>query len=87
MLTISAEVFWAAWTLPVPTRAMCTPKAASANGFGIEAPSLNGGTGIGEIGLLLTPSPSLPISLDLGLQGYTGKREGVTGSVQLRFAF
>ena len=29
----------------------------------------------------------LPLSLDLGVQGYVGKREGVTGSLQIRYAF
>ena len=48
---------------------------------------MRGGTGIGELGLTLTPSKTLPLFLDLGVQGYTGKREGVTGSLQIRFEF
>ncbi|MDR1424505.1 MAG: autotransporter domain-containing protein, partial [Azoarcus sp.] len=60
---------------------------ASSNGFAIDAPSLRGDTGIGELGLSLKPSPSLPLSFDLGVQGYVGKREGVTGSLQARWAF
>jgi hypothetical protein len=31
---------------------------------------------------MLTDSPN-----DLSMQGYVGKREGVTGSLQVRFAF
>jgi hypothetical protein len=55
--------------------------------FDIDAPSLRGGTGLGELGLSLKPSPALPLSLDIGLQGYTGKREGVTGSLQVKWEF
>jgi outer membrane autotransporter protein len=53
----------------------------------IEKAKLTGGTGIGEIGLSLKPSSSLPLSIDLGVQGYTGKREGVTGSLQVKVEF
>jgi len=60
---------------------------AMTNGFAIPAPSMRGDTGIGELGLSLKPSLNLPLFLDLGMQGYVGKREGVTGSLQLRFEF
>jgi outer membrane autotransporter protein len=60
---------------------------ASANGFAITAPSLKGATYIGELGLTFKPSENLPISFDLGAQGYTGKREGVTGTLQLKIEF
>jgi hypothetical protein len=48
---------------------------------------LRGSTGIGELGLTLKPSKNLPLSFDLGVQGYTGKREGMTGSLQINFEF
>ena len=60
---------------------------ATAHGFDIDAPSLSGDTGIGELGLTLTPSASLPLYFDLGVQGYVGRREGVTGSLQVKFEF
>jgi outer membrane autotransporter protein len=60
---------------------------AATNGFDIAAPSLRGDTGIGELGLTLKPSTTLPLSFDVGVQGYAGKREGVTGSLQVRFEF
>ncbi|MDY0259003.1 MAG: autotransporter outer membrane beta-barrel domain-containing protein [Desulfovibrio sp.] len=60
---------------------------ASTNGYSMQAPSMRGDTGIGELGLLLKPSQTLPLSFDLGVQGYTGKREGVTGSLQARWEF
>ena len=60
---------------------------ATTYGYSIDAPSLRGGTGIGELGLSLAPSKSLPLSFDLGVQGYVGQRRGVTGSLQVRFEF
>jgi outer membrane autotransporter protein len=60
---------------------------ATTNGFDIDAPSLRGDTGMGELGLSLKPSSTLPLTFDLGVQGYTGKREGVTGTLQARFEF
>jgi outer membrane autotransporter protein len=60
---------------------------AATNGFDIDAPELRGGTGIGELGLIQKPSRTLPLSFDLGVQGYTGKREGVKGSLQVRLEF
>ncbi len=60
---------------------------ATTNGYSIDAPSLRGGTVVGEAGLALKPSRTLPLSLDLGVQGYAGKREGVTGSLRVGFEF
>ena len=56
-------------------------------GYDIDAPSIQGSSGIGEAGLTLKPSRSVPFSIDLGVQGYVGKREGVTGSIQARYEF
>jgi outer membrane autotransporter protein len=60
---------------------------ATSYGYSIKAPDLTGGTGIGELGLSFKPSPTLPLSFDLGVQGYVGKREGVTGSLQAKWEF
>jgi len=60
---------------------------ATVNGRRIASPTLRGDTATGEVGLTITPSKKLPISIDLGVQGYTGKREGLTGSLQLRWDF
>lgn len=60
---------------------------ATTNGFDMKAPSMRGDTGVGELGLVFTPYASLPLSFDLGVQGYVGKREGVTGSVQAKYEF
>lgn len=37
---------------------------------------------VGELGLQYKPSPNVPLTLDLR-QGYTGKRDGITGSLQI----
>lgn len=60
---------------------------AKTNGFDIDAPNLRGNTGICELGLSLTPSADLPLTIDLGVQGYTGKHEGVTGSLMVKWEF
>jgi outer membrane autotransporter protein len=60
---------------------------ATANGNSIKAPDLKGGTGVGELGFTLTPSKTLPLSFDLGVQGYVGQREGVTGSLRGKYEF
>jgi outer membrane autotransporter protein len=60
---------------------------ATVYGQAIAAPSLQGGTGIGEIGLAFKATKTVPLSVDLGVQGYVGTREGVTGSLQVRYDF
>jgi outer membrane autotransporter protein len=60
---------------------------AVSSGHAIDPPSLRGDTAMGEIGLSLKPLPTLPLSFDLGVQGYAGKREGVTGSLQVKLEF
>ncbi|MCL2457906.1 MAG: autotransporter-associated beta strand repeat-containing protein [Desulfobulbus sp.] len=60
---------------------------ATINGDRIDAPDLGGGTGIGELGLIFKPSPNLPLSLDAGVQGNVGAREGVTGTLRLTYEF
>ncbi|GHU41963.1 hypothetical protein AGMMS50289_05950 [Betaproteobacteria bacterium] len=62
---------------------------ASIYGYKLDAPKLKGDTGVLEAGLTLTPTAANQQgwSLDLGVQGYTGKREGVTGSLRARYRF
>ena len=60
---------------------------ATVNGNRIDAPGLKGATGIGELGLILPPAPRLPLSLDLGVQGYVGTRQDVTGSLRVKYEF
>jgi outer membrane autotransporter protein len=60
---------------------------ASVYGLPIDSPSMKGGTGIGELGLKVKPGADSPFNVDFGVQGYAGKRQGVTGSVALSFDF
>ena len=63
---------------------------ATANNDAIDSPDLRGGTGVGELGLSVKPFSSgsaAGLAFDLGVQGYTGVREGVTGSLQAKFEF
>ncbi|GHT90603.1 hypothetical protein AGMMS49545_04580 [Betaproteobacteria bacterium] len=62
---------------------------ASIYGYKLDAPKLKGDTGLLEMGLTITPTAANQQgwSLDLGVQGYTGKREGVTGSLRARYRF
>jgi hypothetical protein len=59
--------------------------SASVLGAPIDVPELKGGTGIGELGVSLVPSDGL--TLDVGIQGYAGARQGVSGSVRLVYNF
>ena len=62
---------------------------ATTYGFDVPAPSLKGSTGVGELGISFTPNvlSQNAFAVDLGVQGYTGMREGISGSVQLKFEF
>jgi autotransporter-associated beta strand protein len=62
-------------------------KLTDFNGAEIPVPKMTGGTGIVELGFLVTPSASSPVAVDLGIQGYAGKREGVTGNLRLNYFF
>ncbi|MDR2302709.1 MAG: autotransporter outer membrane beta-barrel domain-containing protein, partial [Deltaproteobacteria bacterium] len=60
---------------------------ATTFGLPIEAPSLRGATGMGEIGFKFTPKPQSPFSVDFGVKGYVGKRRGVSGNIMIRIDF
>jgi hypothetical protein len=51
----------------------------------IQSPELKGSTGIGELGLSVNIGSA--VNLDFGVQGYVGKRKGVTGTVVLNLEF
>ena len=60
---------------------------ASAHGRNFATPDLRGGTGVGEVGLTVRPTGEIGFSLDAAVQGYTGVREGVGGSLRLAWNF
>jgi len=47
--------------------------------------SLGGDSGIGEVGLTLKRTPTMPLNIDFGIQGYVGKREGGAANLQVRW--
>ena len=55
--------------------------------YGIDSPSLEGGSGIGEIGLEYKPQNNQRLSLEAKLSGYVGQREGIGGLVRMNYAF
>jgi len=58
---------------------------AKIHGYSIDAPDMKGGSGIAEFGLSMAPTEKL--SLDIGIKGYAGKREGVSGGVKVEYKF
>lgn len=58
----------------------------TAAGFDTGNPSLKGSTAVIEAGIHYAPSNS-PWSIDLGLQGYGGQRDGFSGTMQLNYSF
>jgi outer membrane autotransporter protein len=60
---------------------------AAVNGRRVAPPSLRGDSGMAEIGLSFKPADNRNLSIDLGLSGYVGKREGVAGNVMLKWEF
>jgi outer membrane autotransporter protein len=62
-------------------------KLTDFGGAKIPVPKMTGGTGIVEVGYLVTPKADSPFSADLNIQGYAGKREGVIGSLRFNYFF
>ena len=56
-------------------------------GVGLAAPTLKGSSGIIELGVRLEPVKDSRITLDLGAQGYFGKRRGFSGGLQVNYSF
>jgi outer membrane autotransporter protein len=54
-------------------------------GHAADVPELEGGSGIGELGLAITASEGLTV--DLGVRGYAGARRGVSGTLNLTYSF
>jgi len=62
---------------------------ATTNSLGIDAPSLRGSSGLGEIGVSLKPAFAnnrQPLTVDVGVQGFVGKREGVAANMQVCYS-
>ncbi len=78
--------------LPKPMATTCKHEFsgscdAKAYGYDVNSPSYKGGTGIGELGLSMTPTDALPLSFNLGVQGSVGKKRGVSGNCNIMYEF
>lgn len=59
---------------------------AAYNGVNTPSPSLKGSSGLVEIGWQVKPSTA-PVTLDLGLTGWFGKQQGITGGLKVDWEF
>ena len=60
---------------------------ATVSGIALDAPSLDGDTGILEAGFTMKPSDAQPWTIDFGIKGYVGDRQGVIGSATAVYNF
>ena len=60
---------------------------ATCDGDSTPSPSLRGGSGLLELGYRFAPKADSRVSYDLNLNGWQGKRQGVTGGVSVKWAF
>ena len=60
---------------------------ATAYGVDIATPTAKGSSGILELGLVYKPTTDSKFSMDMGMNGYVGKRKGITGNITLNWGF
>ncbi|WP_392558874.1 autotransporter domain-containing protein [Orbus mooreae] len=61
---------------------------ATVSGVGIDAPRVKGSTGIMELGIVATPlEGNKDLSLNLNVRGYSGKRDGASAAVMVKYDF
>lgn len=53
----------------------------------LDVPTLEGDTGIVEAGITVRPNGTSPWSANIGIKGYVGDREGVSGSASIVYSF
>lgn len=79
---------YADWKLGMAYEHVFDGDAESAvNSLNLEVPSLEGDTGVMELGVSMRPSQNSPWRVDIGAKGYAGDREGVTGNATVRYIF
>ena len=62
--------------------------SGSVYGNSLKSTDVGGGTVIGELGLTVIPcAANQNVSLDFGVQGHTGRRDGVAGSFRANIKF
>ena len=60
---------------------------ATVYGVDVASPSFRGDTFRGELGIKTVQSENMPVTLNLGVQGFTGVRNGVSGNFYFRYDF
>ncbi|MGB3424719.1 MAG: autotransporter outer membrane beta-barrel domain-containing protein [Castellaniella sp.] len=60
---------------------------ATTYGLDTPSPSLKGDTGVFELGFDMKPKADGPLTVGLGVQAYTGMREGLGGTAKLMWVF
>ena len=79
---------YASWKVGAAYEHVFDGDAESAvNSFSLDVPSLEGDTGVFELGLRIRLSLESDWAVDLGAKGYVGDREGVTGNMTVRYSF
>ena len=79
---------YASWKVGAAYEHVFDGDAESAvNSFSLDVSSLEGDTGVFELGLRIRPSLESNWAVDLGAKGYVGDREGVTGNMTVRYSF
>ena len=79
---------YASWRVGAAYEHVFDGDAESAvNSLSLDVPSLEGDTGILELGLRIRPSAESPWAVELGGKGYAGDREGLMGNVMVRYSF
>lgn len=78
---------YASWKVGAAYEHVFDGDAESAvHSFSLDVPSLEGDTGVFELGLRIRPSLESNWAVDLGAKGYVGDREGVTGNMTVRYS-
>ena len=79
---------YASWKVGAAYEHVFDGDAESAvNSFSLDVPSLEGDTGVFELGLRIRPSLESNWAVDLGAKSYVGDREGVTGNMTVHYSF
>ena len=60
---------------------------ATVKGFSTPSPSIKGSSGLLELGYILQPKGVNDPTINIGLQGWSGKKQGVTGNVNFVWTF
>jgi len=60
---------------------------ATVYGMSTASPSVKGDSGVLGVGVTFAPSTKSPLAVTLGVDGYAGKQEGVSGNLNVRYVF